>query len=81
MAHRPRRSIAACDGCEDKTSFEERARRLADEHGPRLGTPHERLQLLPRLAFRRVVDPRRTANPGDQDLADVQANADLGGLR
>src|SRR3989442_12764237 len=62
-------------------SLEERARRLAHEHGPRVGTPDERLELRPRLAFGLVVDPDRAADPGDQDVAGVQTNADALELR
>ena len=72
----PRCSVACCAGDDDETALEEWARRLADDHGPGLGTHHERLQLLPRRTFRRVLDPRRAAYPADQDLADVQTNAD-----
>ena len=44
--------------------------------GPRLGIHQERLQLRPRLTLGLVVQPRHAANPGDQDLADVETNAD-----
>src|SRR3989442_1202523 len=70
-------SIFGREGRDDKTSLQERARRLAHEHGPRLGTPHEGLELHPRLAFGIVVDPRRTVDSGDQDLAGVETDADV----
>src|SRR5262249_3704464 len=75
------RSIASGPGREDKASFEERAQRLAHENGPLLGARHECVQSLPCLASRRMVDSRRTAYPSDQDLTNVETNADSEGLR
>src|SRR5262249_26983145 len=71
----------AREGHQDETSFEERACRPAYERGARLGPPHDRFQLSPRLPFRRVVDSRRIADPGHQELADVETDASAGRFR